>query len=197
MRSYFSFTPALLRIIFKPLHVASVSGSLSRRLTSSLWFPRHSMHVCPTSHLTDGPFCLICHPTPTTHPSHLLPSSLSGILGPFGSGSDAKHIGSPDFWVTSEIYCIRVSLTALFLIRSMQNVRSGELYSEFLLWRISSSLGARRPSSAPCRFSGLSFPPAVSTLCVRRNVLLFEQVPVPVAHPQSCEQGHHLTVVSD
>lgn len=143
MRSYFSFTPTLLRIVFKPLHVVSVSGSRSRQLTSSLWLPRHSMHVCPTSHLTDGPFCLICHPTPTTHPSHLLHSSLSGILGPFGSGSDAKHIGSPDFWVTSEMYCIRVSLTALFLIRSMQNVRRGKLHSEFLLWRISSTLGAQ------------------------------------------------------
>lgn len=148
MRSYFSFTPTLLRIVFKPLHVASVSRSLSRQLTSrqltsSLWLPRHSMHVCPASHLADGPFCLICHPTPTTHPSHLLRSSLSGILGPFGSRSDAKHIGSPDFWVTSEKYCIRVSLTALFLIRSMQNVRRGELYSEFLLWRISSTLGAQ------------------------------------------------------
>lgn len=184
MRSYSSFTLTLLRLVFKPPHVAPVRRSLSRRLTSSFWLPRHSMLVCPTSHLTDGPFCLICHPTPTTHPSHLLCSSLSRILGPFGSGSDAKHMGSPDFWVTSEIYCIRVSLTARFLIRSMQNVRSSELYSELLLWRISSTLGTQDPSSAPCRLSGLSFPPTVSTLCVRRIMPPFGHIPVRVTHPQ-------------
>lgn len=126
-------------------------GSYSRPRTWRPWqaadfftLASQTFYACvPCFSSPDGPFCLLCHPTPTTHPSHLLCSSLSGILGPFGSGSDTKHIGSPDFWVTAEIYCIRVSLTALFLIRSMQNVRSGELYSEFLLWRISSTLSAQ------------------------------------------------------
>lgn len=42
----------------------------------------------------------------------------------------------------------------------------------------------RRLSSAPCRLSGLSFPPTVSTLCVRRIMPPFEHIPVRVTHPQ-------------
>lgn len=156
------------------------------------------MLVCPTSHLTDGPFCLICHPTPTNHPSHLLRSSLRGILEPFGSGSDAKHMGSPDFWVTSEIYCIQVSLTALFLIRSMRNVRSSELYSEFLLWRISSTLGAQE--ALICSLQALR--PLLPTRCF--YTLCQENYAAVWAHPCPChpstaswEQGHRLAVSSD
>lgn len=126
--TFVSLSFTLLRIICKLVHMASMNGSLSRMLTSSLQFPRHPMLVCPTSHLTDGFFCLICHPHPY-YPSHLLCSSLSRILGSFGSGSDTKHISSSDFWVT--LYIIYESLKqqhwTLFLKRSMRNMRSTEL----------------------------------------------------------------------
>lgn len=168
---------------------------LQQAMDFSLQFPIHPMPAWPTS-LPDGSFCLICHPHPD-YPSHLLCSSLSRILGPFGTRSDGKHIRSPDFWVTSEIGYMWVSHKAMSgSIFNKLNAKCEEYWAVKWLPPLKGQIyrgHEGKPLFAPHGLYHLSFPPAVRTLCFRRNVLLFVTCACP-RNPSTapCEQRCHL-----
>lgn len=105
---------------------------------------------CSACSPTDGSFCLICLPYPF-YPSHLSALWFSKespettwITIRWKAYLKPRFLGH--IWDTLHVIFWKSSVELYFLTNQIKNVRATDLPSEFLLWRISSTMTHLGPS---------------------------------------------------